>query len=67
MNNSTLKPNFTIKTFGMCLSQVVSIPKGTFWAEATSNSEKIKLVVIELAEGIRQSVRQWKILLNQKF
>ena len=39
------------------------MPKGTSWAEATSNSEKIKpvaLAIIELhsSEGIRQSVSQ---------
>ena len=45
------------------------MPKGTCLAEATSNSEKIKLValaVIELhlSEGISQAVSQWKILFN---
>jgi len=39
------------------------VPKGTSWAEAMSNSEKIKpvtLAVIELrlSEGIRQAGRQ---------
>ena len=39
------------------------MPKGTCWAEATSNSEKMKsvaLAVIELclSEGIRKSVSQ---------
>ena len=42
-----------------------SMPKGTSWAEATSNSEKIKPVAVALAvieldlsEGISQSLSQ---------
>jgi len=39
------------------------MPKGTSWAEATSNSEKIKPVALavgelRLTEGISQEVRQ---------
>jgi len=50
--------------------------KGTSWAKATSNSEKIKLTalaIIELclSEGIRQSAKQLvslkKILLHKNF
>jgi len=46
--------------------------KGTFWDEATLNSEEIKLVAIaiinlRLSEGISQSVSQQKNLLNRKF
>ena len=41
-----------------------SMPKGTFWAEATSKSEKIEslpFVIVKLrsSEGIRQLVSQW--------
>ena len=48
------------------------MPKGTSWAEATSSSEKIKLIVLAvselcLSEGISQSVSQKKILLNTIF
>ena len=43
--------------------------KGTSWAEATSNNEKIKLagsaaIKLHLSEGIRQSVRK---SVNRKF
>jgi len=47
------------------------MPKGTFWAEATSNSEQIKPVAIAviklcLTEGISQlAVSQRKIPLNK--
>jgi len=36
------------------------MPKGTSWAEATSNSEKFKLVALAIikSEGIRQAVSQ---------
>jgi len=45
-----------------------SMAKGTLWAEATSNSEKIKpvpLAIVELClpEGIRQLLGQEKILI----
>ena len=46
---------------GKSMKNVLYVPKGTSWAEATSNSEKIKpvaLAVIELclSESISQSV-----------
>jgi len=50
-----------------------SMAKGTSWAEATSNSEKIKpvaIAIVELreSEGIRQAVsRSVKVSLNNFF
>jgi len=48
------------------------MPKGTSQAEATSNSEKIKVLVLAiielcLTEGISQSVSQKKIPSNKNF
>jgi len=49
------------------------MPKGTSWAEATSNSEKIKPVALAVIKSrwseasVSQSVSQQKIPLNKLF
>ena len=48
------------------------MPKGTSWAEVTSNSEKIKsialaVIKLHLSEGISQAVSQSGSQVSQKF